>query len=396
MNFRLIDSGWDKVMDDALRAHHADFRIVCPFIKKRPAEHLLTLGKFKAIQVITRFSLRDFAEGVSDISALRLLLESGAQIRGIRNLHAKLYLFGNGRVIVTSANLTDAALLRNHEFGFVAGEVGIIDRCRQYFDHLWSLAGKDLPIERLLDWERKVTKHLANGARSAAMTGLADEGVDVGFPPGPVMLPPRVSDAQQWFVKFFGEGYNRADRSMQILDEVRRSGSHWACTYPKGKRPRKAQDGAVMFMGRMVKEPNDILIYGRAFGMRHVQGRDDATAKDIQLRDWKAKWPHYVRVDSAEFVHGTLANGVSLNELMDTLKADAFTSTQRHARRGVGNNDPRRAYMQQPAVELSAQGSAWLDERLEHSFAKHGKLTPATLEHLDWPAIPFQAGNVGR
>jgi hypothetical protein len=67
-------------------------------------------------------------------------------------------------------------------------------------------------------------------------------------------------------VKFFGRGDNRADRSMQILEEVRRSGSHWACTYPKGKRPRMVRDGATMFMGRLVKDPNDILIFGRARG----------------------------------------------------------------------------------------------------------------------------------
>ena len=38
--------------------------------------------------MITRFNLADFAEGVSDIEALRLLLDAGANIRGIRNLHA--------------------------------------------------------------------------------------------------------------------------------------------------------------------------------------------------------------------------------------------------------------------------------------------------------------------
>ena len=69
------------------------------------------------LKVITRFNLDDFAGEVSDISALRLLLQAGAQIRGIKNLHAKLYLIGGGHVILTSANLTDAALRRNHELG---------------------------------------------------------------------------------------------------------------------------------------------------------------------------------------------------------------------------------------------------------------------------------------
>ena len=41
----------------------------------------------------------------------------GAGVRGIRNLHAKLYVFGSDRSIVTSANLTEPALTKNAEFG---------------------------------------------------------------------------------------------------------------------------------------------------------------------------------------------------------------------------------------------------------------------------------------
>jgi hypothetical protein len=79
---------------------------------------------------------------------------------------------------------------------------------------------------------------------------------------------------------------------------------------------------------------------------------------------------------------------VSLNEMMHLLKADAFVTTQRHARDGMGNTDPRWAYRQQAAVELSREGRAWMDERLERAYAQYGRLAPATLEQLDWPAIP--------
>ncbi|NUO83902.1 hypothetical protein HUU05_27815 [candidate division KSB1 bacterium] len=150
------------------------------------------------------------------------------------------------------------------------------------------------------------------------------------------------------------------------------------------------EDGAVMFMGRLVKHPNDTIIYGRAIGMRHVPGRDDATVKDKQLRTWKEKWPNYIRVHHAEFVAGTLANGISLGEMMDALKFDSFATTQRNAASRKGNTDPRKAYIRQPAVELSPQGMAWLNERLEATFAQHGKLAPSELELLDWPTLPLQ------
>lgn len=58
------------------------------------------------VQAITRFNLADFAEGVSDVAALQELLKVGARVRGVRNLHAKLYVFGKSRAIITSFNLT--------------------------------------------------------------------------------------------------------------------------------------------------------------------------------------------------------------------------------------------------------------------------------------------------
>jgi hypothetical protein len=388
MDFRLVHSDWGAVLDEALRLGHPRLRIVCPFIKKRVAERLLKQGKAPHIQVITRFNLCDFCEGVSDIAALRFLMQNEAKIRGVRNLHAKLYLFGESRAIVTSANLTDAALQRNQEFGFVAEDTKIIDSCANFFENLWGQAGPDLSFERLMEWEEKVNAHLMGGSRPSGRTGLGDEGVDVGNTVPSIVPPGWVAEASQAFVKFFGVSSDRAERSVTVLEEVERTGCHWACTYPKGKRPRQPQDGAVIFMGRLVKEPNDILIYGRGVAMRYQEGRDDASHIDIELRPWKEKWPHYIRVHHAEFVAGTLGDGVSLSELMDELKSDAFASTKRNAAKGSGNTDPRRAYMEQAAVELSDEGYEWVNNRLEAGFLNHGKLASAELEQLDWPDLP--------
>ncbi|OYU73606.1 MAG: hypothetical protein CFE45_36860 [Burkholderiales bacterium PBB5] len=81
-------------------------------------------------------------------------------------------------------------------------------------------------------------------------------------------------------------------------------------------------------------------------------------------------------------------NGVSLNELMATLGKDSFVPTQRNAALGVGNTDPRRAYLQQAAVELSSQGQAWLGERLQSAFDRHGTVPQDALDKLDWPTLP--------
>jgi hypothetical protein len=216
---------------------------------------------------------------------------------------------------------------------------------------------------------------------------LGDKGVSLDFLPDLILVPTRIVDAEQAFVKFFGKSNNRVDRSLSVLDEVRRSGCHWACTYPAGKRPRAVRDGAVMFMGRLVDNPSDIMIYGRALAMQHLPGRDDASPADLELREWKEDFPDYIRVHHAEFMDGTLRNAISLSNLMDNFGFSSFAPTQRNAEANIGRNvNPRRAYLRQPAVELTLSAATWLNEKLELAYAINGKLSPSVLSQLDWPA----------
>ncbi len=103
-------------------------------------------------------------------------------------------------------------------------------------------------------------------------------------------------------------------------------------------------NGAVMFFGRLTDE-KDIRIFIRAICLAHRPESDDATLEDIARRPWKKLRPRYVRVHDAEFVNGTMANGVSPNKLMGTLEADSFMPTQRNAAGRSGNRNPRNAYM---------------------------------------------------
>jgi hypothetical protein len=384
MKIKLIEAGWEEELRAALEAEHATVRIVSPFIKRHAAERLLDYGHPETLQVVTRFSLADFCAGVSDMSALRVLVEAGAEIRGVRHLHAKLYLFGKHRAIVTSANLTQAGLQRNHEFGFISDDRGVTQECRRYFKRLWDTAGADLRLRRLAGWEEEVEAYLAGAVGPLTALSLPDHGSDAGSSTSGVSEG-WAAEATQAFVKFFGKSDGRVSLSEPVFAEVRRSGCHWACTYPRGKRPRAPRDGALMLLGRMVANPDDIRVFGRAVGLRYKEGRDDATEYDINQRPFKNEWPHYIRVHHAEFVTGDMANGISLNELMDQLGSASFASTMRNAAAGRGNTNPHHAYQQQPAVELTREGQAWLNERLERAFEEHGQIEPATLQGLDWP-----------
>lgn len=390
MNFKLVDSGWGVVVDKSLRADRSRtcLRIICPFIKERAAKRLLQNRNSKKFQVITRYDLEGFRARVSDISALRMLLNAGAQIRGIRNLHAKVYLVGE-QAIVTSANLTEQALNRNHEFGFTSDDQEIVSDCHSYFGNLWDRAGEDLTLADLEDWETSVAEALASGTASSVSPHLEDFGADVGFSAEASAQPEQVNSSEQGFVKFMGEGRNRLEQVFLVLEEVKEAECHWACCYPKSKKPKQVRDGALMFMGRLVDHPNDVRIFGRAVGMKYQEGRDDATAEDIARRGWKAKWSRYIRVDdaNAEFVNGTLADGVSLKELMNDLGSRSFASTMRHLKLGKGNTNPRTAYSRQAHVELTPEAIVWLNDRLDQCFARHGKIPQGVLAKLGKPTI---------
>lgn len=388
MNSRVVEGGWASEFEEALELEAGELLMISPFIKVGVVARLLKKPA-ECARVITRFNLEDFAQGVSDTAALRRLLETGAAVRGVRNLHAKLYVFGRSRAIVTSANLTGAGMDRNLEFGVVSEENSVVTACREYFERLWEQAGPDLTACTLGKWQAEITNRLIRGGRLPAPDELADHGADVGLPRMPDIPAAAVfEDRSQAFVKFLGQGHNRAPLSETVVGELEGSGCHWALCYPARKRPRSVRDGAVMFISRLV-EGRDIRVFGRGIGVAHVPGRDDATQADIRHRVWKSDWPCYIRVHDTEFVDGTLANGVSLGELMDALGHRCFRSTARNASAGQGNTNPRLAIRRQAAVELTEEGAAWLSQRLERRLELHGRVRPTTLRGLDWPASPI-------
>ena len=264
---RLVDAGWGQELTEAIRADSSEVRIICPFIKEDALKRL-RLHRLDDVQVITRFNLSDIANGVSDIEALRMLLKAGASVRGIRNLHAKLYLFGKSRAIITSANLTKAALTWNQEFGLVADDEAVIGACRKYFDELWQRGSSaDLSRDMLNCWAETVTCYRLASGRSRRARELGDFGADAGLEPRPPVLPFVGADVDQAFVKFLGKSDNRVPISRATIKVIKDEGCHRELAYPAKKCPRSVEDGAVMFISRLTDE-HDIRIFGRAVGMK--------------------------------------------------------------------------------------------------------------------------------
>ena len=221
MSFRLVSEGWGTELENALRRDRSELRIVSPFIKHPALQRLLALRP-ERIRVVTRFDLEGFARSVSDVAALRTLLESGASVRGLRALHAKLYIFGDNVAVVTSANLTVAGLDTNPEFGIVTEDPAAVRRCRDYFDDLWHRARDDLRLDEVDRWTADLARYLATGADRAGSRFLPDYGVDVVRPaPSRVLAPSVFTDAEHATVKFHGRGEGKTESG--FIEQCRRT-----------------------------------------------------------------------------------------------------------------------------------------------------------------------------
>ena len=180
--------------------------------------------------------LDEFALRVSDVVALGTPLGRGAKVREIRNLHAKMYLFGETRTIVTSANLTDAGFDRNAELGIVTNDPAAVASCMDYFESLWN-RGRILRPAEATDWAATLPAYLASGGRRRASPSLGDIGADIGLP-----QPPRISlaapfyEGEQAFVKFLGTTTTACARPGQYSRNSNGPGA-------TGQSPTRTADG---------------------------------------------------------------------------------------------------------------------------------------------------------
>ena len=381
MTIRLVDKNWSKELQNAMKISSDRFYIISPFIKLGAIEQLLK-KKIEHIRVITRFNESDFAQNVSDIEALRSLLNAGAKVRGARNLHAKLYLFGNSRAIITSANLTKAGLDHNHELGIVGDGPELISNCQSYFDTLWEKLPPDLKKDDLDKWNKNIREYQIKAEPNYSVC-LKDHGIEIDLE---IDLTPEF-EAQQAFIKFIGNSNERYEHSISTIDDLDKSGCHCAVAYRKDdKRLHSIQRNAVIFFGRLTKNPNGITIYGYGLALRHHQGKDNATPREIKRDAWRSTYRYNIRIHHPHFVNGTLANGVSLRSLVQDLGVESYVSTQRKARAGQGGNDPMKAHCRQPHIELSQEGFLWLRDKLQKAFDQYGEIPYRDLrDKLNWP-----------
>ena len=100
-----------------LQQCHTDLLVASPFVTMRLVDLIASAPCKVRKTLITRTDLRDFATGVSSLTAVCTLAETGVKVLSLPGLHAKAYLIDAAWALVTSANATDRGLSVNWECG---------------------------------------------------------------------------------------------------------------------------------------------------------------------------------------------------------------------------------------------------------------------------------------
>lgn len=349
--------------------------IISPFINYTITEHLIkNIGHLPTIKILTRFNLNDFKSKASNLDALQKLVENGIEVKGIKSLHSKVYLFDNKNVIIGSANFTSGGFFNNYEYGIKSCDNKIISDSKEYFDDLWNLTADSLTLLNINDW-----KHILNSvSNQKEVKKLPDFGIQASL---------LGAKNKKVYIKFFGKTEYRESLEYHTIHEIERSHCHYAVTF-SGKRgkPRRYNDGDVIYMARMLNN-NDCAIFGKATALKHIDKRDEASAEDIAAISWKKEWPVYIRVKDPEFINGKMSDCPKLKDLINNLSFDSFSNTQKRFNNGEQNFNVKDSLRRQADIQLSDVSAEWLENEFQEAILKHSKVPQHQIDNL-YQGIP--------
>jgi phosphatidylserine/phosphatidylglycerophosphate/cardiolipin synthase-like enzyme len=101
------------------------------------------------VQLLTDLSTDNLLSGATDATALLAVVESvsATSVRYLPRLHAKVYVRDQAEALVTSGNMTDGGLSRNHELGVRILDPLLVAQVRTHVTNLAELGAPVPPAE---------------------------------------------------------------------------------------------------------------------------------------------------------------------------------------------------------------------------------------------------------
>lgn len=134
---KIIKTPWKECFLDMVSASKKSIKITSPFIKENICTELLSAKSNNAkLEVITSFKLMNIYAGALDTMGLEKILAQKGVVKNYPKLHAKIYLFDDEKVVISSCNLTNGGLLNNYEYGIYSNESALVNQVVSDFNML--------------------------------------------------------------------------------------------------------------------------------------------------------------------------------------------------------------------------------------------------------------------
>ena len=161
---KTLPSPWIDTFDQLLSAASQSLIICSPFIGRQScarAASILARNKRATIELtlLTNLSTDNMLSGATDVTGLLDICVAvpHTSIRFLPNVHAKVYVADESCAVVTSANLTNAGMLTNQEYGLWISEDPLVSQIRADILEYCSL-GSIVQVAQLKEFQRIVSE----------------------------------------------------------------------------------------------------------------------------------------------------------------------------------------------------------------------------------------------
>lgn len=390
----LIAGPWDNIFRRDIRAATGEICLLVPFVSGRGIEFLLKyLPNSTKVRMITRLNDEDFLSGVSDIDALIELVDNGVRMRvQNRRLHAKVYLFGDHSVIVTSGNLTRAGIKNNAEVGVRLSNTNEVKSGMAHFERVWKSLKADVSKSKLSEVQAHVAKlQLARKGHEKHPEGIKDHGHN-GFSgrKGPPQSSQKTihragESAGKHYCKFLWRRDDPASIDTAIEDIAAGQGAVAFPQYPGRPNQLKLNDHIYYTALTFSEYGRDWRVFGRSrVATPHRPGKDEAPDDLKKSIPVIAKYPYCIWLCDCEFIDGTIGDGVSLHELFDRHGDGTFEWSQRKAEEGDRNRHTEAIRYYRSHIALTTAAADSLNSAIDAKISKCGKIFIRSGENIWW------------
>ena len=364
---RLITSNTKDDILYLLENVQNSFNMVCPFIGINTSKllaDLMTKKKIKAT-IITKFSRNDFFSRASSIEGLKILEEAGCELKAVKRLHTKLYVFDANAIILGSSNFTDGGLISNLELNIlVQDEKNIINHGIAYFNEINISIEKEYFITKEMILEEISFLNSLDESKKPKFPESADFGKEM-IPKKRIdeieeLLSPKqlvkIANTSAW-IKFEGYSDHRRAKNDVSLDIVLNEDNCYRTHFPS--KPTGYNNGDLIFIARNSWDKNGNktpIIYG--YGITRKFNRHNVMSKEQQEEKENFKrWPYFIYVENFRFINTKLLDGISL---LDMLKEVGYNSYPGSSRRKSSFEELKKIHGQKDKLRITDDAKEYL------------------------------------